>query len=306
MARQIGVRVIAALAVVLLAAACGTQPLEGVSAQPQGQKLRVTLGTKDFTEQFIIGELYRQALAAQGFQVTLRKNIGSTEIIDKSLTSGEIDGYPEYLGVAVTVVAHHTEAVPSAEETYNLAEQFYAERGEVLSEPTPFSNVDAIATTQFFAQQNGLRTLADLRKLQSFRLGARPEFATRLQGLEGLQQVYGLTNASFTPVAIGAQYRALDVGDVDAANVFTTDGELAGGAYTILEDPEHVFGFQHVALVIDKETLARLGGDRFMGIVNKVNSLLTTDTMIAMNRAVAIGEQDEAIVAGRFLRENGL
>jgi osmoprotectant transport system substrate-binding protein len=305
MTRRIGVRVIAALAVVLLAAACGAQPTERASAQP-GQALRVTLGTKDFTEQFIFGELYRQALAAQGYQVTLRKNIGSTEIIDKSLTSGEIDGYPEYLGVAVTVVAHHTKAVPSAEETFNIAKQFYAERGEVLSEPTPFSNVDAIATTRFFAQQNGLRTLADLRKLQSFRLGARPEFATRLQGLEGLQQVYGLTNASFTPIAIGAQYRALDVGDVDAANVFTTDGELASGAYTILEDPENLFGFQHVALVIDKDALARLGGDRFMAVINKVNSLLTTDTMIAMNRAVAIGKQDEAVVAGRFLRENGL
>jgi osmoprotectant transport system substrate-binding protein len=294
------------LLLLALVAGCGEENEQAGSAQPQGLESRLTLGTKDFTEAFILGELYKQALAAKGYEVRLRKNIGPTEVIDKELTSGAIDAYPEYLGIALTVVAGQEDAGESPAETYRLARNFYAERGQVLSEQTPFENVDAIATTQFFAQRRGLLSLTDLRRLPSFTLGARPEFATRFQGLKGLQQVYGLTNAEFKPIAISAQYRALDAGDIEAANVFTTDGQLASGDYKLLEDPERLFGFQHVALVIDEDKLERLGGDDFMSVVNAVNRRLTTSAMIDMNRAVAVDGQDEALVAERFLTEVGL
>ena len=274
--------------------------------QPQGTESQLTLGTKDFTEEFVLGELYKQALAAKSYTVRLRKNIGPTEIIDKELTSGAIDAYPEYLGVALTVAARQENAGDSAAETYRLAKNFYAERGQALSEQTPFENVDAIATTQFFAQERGLLSLPDLRKLPSFTLGARPEFAERVQGLKGVQEVYDLTNAEFKPIAIGAQYRALDEGDVEAANVFTTDGQLASGDYKVLQDPKRLFGFQHVALVIDEDKLERLGGERFMRVINAVNRRLTTSAMIEMNRAVEVDGQDEALVADRFLTEVGL
>jgi osmoprotectant transport system substrate-binding protein len=294
------------LALVLALASCGDGQDERGSVQPQGERLQLTLGTKDFTEAFIMGELYKQALAPRGYTVNLRKNIGSTEIIDKALTSGEIDAYPEYLGVALSVVAGREEVVKDDRETYDLAKRFYAQRGQVLSAQTPFSNVDAIATTTFSAQRDGLRTVGDLRRLKRFTLGARPEFATRFQGLKGMQTVYRLTNAQFKPLAIGTQYAALDAGDIDAANVFTTDGELASGDYKVLADPEKIFGVQHVALVIGREKLEQLGGNRFMSIIDAVNRRLTNDDMIAMNRAVDIGGQDEADVVARFLRENGL
>jgi len=294
------------LLMLALVAGCGEENEEAGSVQPQGIESRLTLGTKDFAEEFLLGELYKQALAAKSYDVTLRKNIGPTEVIDKELTSGAIDAYPEYLGVALTVVAGQEDAAGSAAETYRLAKSFYAGRGDALSEQTPFENVDAIATTQFFAQRRGLLSVMDLRGLPSFTLGARPEFAARFQGLKGLQEVYGLTNAEFKPIAIGAQYRALDAGDVGAANVFTTDGQLASGDYKVLEDPKRLFGFQHVALVIDEDKLERLGGDRFMGVINAVNRRLTTSAMIEMNRAVAVDNQDEALVAERFLTEVGL
>jgi osmoprotectant transport system substrate-binding protein len=302
------VRAGAALALLLptLVAGCGEEQEEGASAQPQGTESRLTLGTKDFPEQFLLGELYQQALAARGYKVRLQKDIGPTEVIDKELTAGAIDAYPEYLGVAVTVVARKDDAGDSAAETYRLAEDFYARRGQALSEQTPFENVDALATTEFFAQQRGLRSLPDLRELPSFTLGARPEFAGRFQGLQGLQEVYGLTNAEFKPIAIGAQYRALDEGDVDTANVFTTDGHLATGDYRVLEDPKRLFGFQHVALVIDEDKLERLGGERFMRVINAVNRRLTTSVMIEMNRDVQVDKQDEALVAERFLTSVGL
>jgi osmoprotectant transport system substrate-binding protein len=304
-----GVQPAAVLLLMVLAlpvATCGEDTTGDGSAQPQGTELQLTLGTKDFTEQFLLGELYEQALAARGYKVTLRKDIGSTEVIDTQLTSGQIDAYPEYLGVAVTVVAGEADAGSSAAETYRLATDYYAQRGQALSEQTPFENVDAIATTQVFAQQQRLTSLTDLRRLPSFTLGARPEFADRVQGLAGLQRVYGLTNAEFKPIELGAQYRALDEGDIDTANVFTTDGQLAGGNYRLLEDPQRLFGFQHVALVIDQDTLERLGGDRFMTVINAVNRRLTTSAMIEMNRDVDLEGQDEALVAERFLTGVGL
>ena len=301
-------RASASLVLLLLAlvAGCGEENEEAGSVQPQGTESQLTLGTKDFTEEFVLGELYKQALAAKSYTVRLRKNIGPTEVIDKELTSGAIDAYPEYMGVALTVAARQENAGDSAAETYRLAKDFYAERGQALSEQTPFENVDAIATTQFFAQERGLLSLPDLRKLPSFTLGARPEFAERVQGLKGLREVYALHNAEFKPIAIGAQYRALDEGDVEAANVFTTDGQLASGDYKVLQDPKRLFGFQHVALVIDEDKLERLGGERFMRVINAVNRRLTTSAMIEMNRAVEVDGQDEALVADRFLTEVGL
>jgi osmoprotectant transport system substrate-binding protein len=294
------------LAALALAGGCGDSDEERGSSQPQGTELNLTLGTKNFTESFIVAELYRQALAANGYNVTVRKNIGSTEVVDRALQSGDIQAYPEYMGVAATVVAGEDVSGKDAAETYRIARDFYASRGQALSSQTPFENVDAIATTRYFAQRDRLRTVADLRRLSGFTLGARPEFETREQGLAGMQRVYGLTNARFKPLAIGAQYTALDEGDVDAANVFSTDGQLSTGDYKVLLDPERLFGYQHVALVIDKDKLDRLGGDRFMRVINKVNRRLTTDQMIAMNRAVDLDKDDVATVTARFLRQNGL
>src|ERR671919_2760886 len=166
--------------VALLVVACGNdeKDQEG-SVQPQGEELQLTIGTKDFTEAFIVGELYRQALLAKSIKVTLRKDIGPTEVIDEQLQRGAIDAYPEYLGVAVTVAAGRDDAGSTAEETYALAKQFYAGRGQVISEQSAFENVDAIATTQYFAQRRGLATVGDLSRLSSFTLGARPEFEQR-------------------------------------------------------------------------------------------------------------------------------
>jgi osmoprotectant transport system substrate-binding protein len=293
--------------VALLVAACGNDEgdQEG-SVQPQGEELQLTIGTKDFTEAFIVGELYRQALLAKGIKVRLRKDIGPTEVIDKELQSGRIDAYPEYLGVAVTVAAGQEDAGGSAEETYELAKQFYAGRGQAISEPTAFENVDAIATTQFFAQRRGLATVSDLRELPSFTLGARPEFEQRQQGLAGMRDVYGLDNVEFKEIPLGEQYRALDRNEIEAANVFTTDGQLGSGSYKVLEDSDRLFGFQHVALVIDEEKLEELGDRKFMEIINDVNGRLTTSAMIQMNRDVEVDGQDEAIVAERFLRSAGL
>jgi osmoprotectant transport system substrate-binding protein len=296
-----------ALVAALSVAACGSDDErdEGGSAQPQGARLRITLGTQDFPEARLLGELWRQALAVNGYTVDLRKRIGPTEDLDEAVRAGEIDGHPAYTGTSLSIVFGEEVSGLDAKRTYDQVKALYQARGQAVSQMTPFENVDAIATTNLFAQRERLRTIADLRRLDRFKLGARPEFEDLYLGLEGLQQVYGLTNATFAPVTLGAQYTALDEGDVDAANVFTTDPQLQGDDYAVLEDPERLFGSQNAMLVVDADKLDRIGAERFMRVVNEVNRRLTTRAIVEMNQAVTEG-QDDGDVAERFLREVGL
>ncbi len=300
-----------------LAAGCGDDDDESSSSgggtgstsssdQPGEGKPAVTLGTKDFTEEFVLGNLYAQALEAKGFNVNLKENIGSTEIIDKALTSGEIDGYPEYTGVSLSVVAKNDKLTESPEETQQLVKEFYEGRGQVVSDATPFQDTDAIATTKEFASENGLTSVEDLKKLDSFTLGARPEFKSRFNGLKGMEEVYGIKNAKFKQLALGLQYPSLDKGDVDSANVFSTDAQLASGKYTVLEDPKGVFGFQNVYFVINKDKYDALGGQEFMDVINSVNALLTEEAMTSMNAAVDLDKKKPADVAQQFLEANNL
>jgi osmoprotectant transport system substrate-binding protein len=292
------------LALALIAGAC--EEGKPGSSQPQGAELRITLGTQNFTEAIVLGELWRGALAANGYAVNLRSNIGPLEEVDRELTNGEIDGHPAYTGASLSVVAHQETAGLSAAETYRKLKAFYESRGQTLSQATPYENVDAIATTRLFAQRHGLREMGDLRKLKRFTLGARPEFQARFQGLQGMQRLYGLTNATFKPIALGAQYGALDAGDVDAVNVFTTDPQLATGNYAVLGDPKRLFGSQHVALVIDKKKLAVVGRAKLLEVIDSVNRRLTTRVMVQMNEAVELEHQSAADVAADFLRETGI
>jgi osmoprotectant transport system substrate-binding protein len=303
-------------ALVLAASACGgdddeeaaaTEAATAAAGEEGGEASEgIVLGTKDFTEQFILGELYKQALEAKGFTVELKSNIGSTEIIDRALTSGQINMYPEYTGTSLTVVFGDETAPDSAEATYDRVKELYAERGQTLLEMTPFSDSDAIAVTKEFAEENGLETIGDLEKLGGkLKIGGQPEFRTRAQGLVGLRDNYGLTEAQFVPFAGISPYEALDGGNVDAAAIFSTDPPLASGKYVVLEDTETQFGFQNIAPVVDQELADALGVE-FADTVNAVSEKLTEDAIIAMNSAVAIDQRDAAEVAGEFLEANDL
>jgi osmoprotectant transport system substrate-binding protein len=275
-------------------------------AKPGEGKPGITIGTKDFTEEYILGELYGHALEANGYNVELKHNIGSTEIIDKALTSGKIDAYPEYTGETVSSAFAQDFLAKSAEEMTSRAKQLYAERGQVASEPTPFQDKDAIITLKDFAAKHGLKTVADLKKLGSFSLAAQAPFKGRFAGVKGMEKVYGVKNVDFKAITPGLQYKALDRGDVDTADAFTTDPQLSSGRYTILDDTKGVFGFQNVLFVVNKHKYEALGGQRFMDIINSVNKLLTEPAMRAMNDAVLTDKKDPAEVAKPFLQANGL
>ena len=262
----------------------------------------LTLGTKDFTEEFIVGQLYKQALTAKGCKVNYKENIGATEVVDKALTSGQIDAYPEYTGESVATVAGINKTVSSPAQEYALAKAFYAKRGQVMSSITPFFDRDAIAVTKAFAAKYHLKTVADLKKVPHFTLGARPEFLNRQEGAAGMKKVYGVKNFTFKSLALGIQYQALDAGSIDAIDVFTTDAQLASGKYVVLTDPKNIFGFQNIALVINKNKVNAC--PNLLSTVDSVNKLLTNSAVIAMNKAVAIDHQQPATVAAAFLKAN--
>ncbi|GAB2476291.1 ABC transporter substrate-binding protein [Jatrophihabitans fulvus] len=284
----------------------GTGSGSGGSADLPGKgKPSITLGDKDFAEQYLLGELYAQALKAKGYTVNLKENIGSSEVIDKALTSGQIDGYPEYTGVIYTVLANLGDQPKSKEITYEGAKKWEAKRGYTVLEPTPFQDADGVATTKSYAAKNGLKTIDDLKKVSSFTYLGPPENATRFQGVVGLKKAYGLSNFTFKPLKTGSQYTALDNGQADTIAIFTTDAQLASGKYAVLTDTKGIFGFQQVAPVINTKKLAQMGPE-FPKILNQVSALLTTDAIIAMNKAVQIDQKDPADVAKAFLQANKL
>jgi osmoprotectant transport system substrate-binding protein len=285
-------------------AAAGGTTSSSTSAASSASGGSLTLGTKNFTEEFIVGALYQQALTKAGCKISYKPNIGATEVVDKALTSGQIDAYPEYTGESVATVAGINKNVTSPQQEYSLAKAFYAKRGQVMSEMTPFFDTDAIGVLKSYAQKYHLVNTADLAKVPHFTLGARPEFLSREEGALGMKKVYGVKNFTFKSLALGLQYQALDSGAVNAIDVFTTDPQLASGKYTVLKDPKNIFGFQNIALVIDKNKVSAC--PQVLTVVNKVNKLLTTPAIIAMNKAVGLDKQQPGPVAASFLKANGL
>jgi osmoprotectant transport system substrate-binding protein len=281
-----------------------TAPATATSGPGVG-KPAVTIGDKNFAEENILGQLYTQSLEAKGFKVTLKENVGSSEIIYKALTSGQIEMYPEYTGTLLSAIAGQTKEPSSAAAAYAQAKTFAEKHGATLLNYTPFYDSDALATLPSYASAHHLTSIADLKALgKSVTVGAPPEFATRFEGLLGLKQEYGVV-PTFKPIAIELSYKALESGQVDVQNVFSTDGQLLSGKFKVLADPKHVFGFQNVAPVV-KQSVLTAEGPAFAETLNKVSSLLTIKAIQQMNAAVSIDKQSATTVAHQFLAANGL
>jgi osmoprotectant transport system substrate-binding protein len=283
------------VAIVLGGAAAAPAALEQRQATP------IIIGTKDFPEQYVLGQLYKQALEAKGFKVQYKENIGSTELIDKSLRSGKVTFYPEYTGIMLSVTFAQKTLPKSDLATYALAKKLYGARGQTLLTQTPFQDRDAIAVLRSTANKYGVKTVGDLKKVPSLTLAGFPQFETRWAS--SLNHLYGV-KFEFTPLAGISAYALLDQKKVLAAAIFSTDPQLISTKYVVLSEPRNMFGFQHVAPVLSKKLVAE-NGARFTSTVNKVSSLLTGKAMIAMNKAVGLDKKPAATVARAFLKANG-
>ncbi|MDQ3724081.1 MAG: hypothetical protein M3376_13685 [Actinomycetota bacterium] len=295
------------LGLVLALGGCGgpeeqTAPVARTTT-PDGPPIRI--GTKNFTEQTILGELYRQALEAKGFDVVLKLDIGSSEIVHRALRRGALDMYPEYIGVLLSEVAEDTDR-PSDAAAYEAAKVFEQRSGFTLLAQTPFSDSNALAVKPRFARQHGLRTIADLRRLKgAVKIAALSEFATRFEGIRGLRKVYGLRGLRTVDAKGSERYSLLDDGEVDVASVFTSESQLAGDDYVVLDDPRRVFASGHVAPIVDDKVLAAHGPD-LRNAIDAVTRVLTTSAMRTMNGAVDLRKRQAAEVAAEFLRARGL
>jgi osmoprotectant transport system substrate-binding protein len=277
--------------------------------KPGTGKPTIIIGDKNFPEEFVLGQLYAQALQAKGYTVQLKPNIGGSELIDTALSSNQIQMYPEYLGEIVTTVAKQP-APPSASTTYNAAKQFEeTQRQSTVLLQTPFQDTDTIVVPVAYAQQHGLASVADLGKVgpggQGVTVAAPVEFKTRQTGFLGMQQQYGLTGLGFLSAQAGSQYQALDQNAAQAADAFSTDYQLLTNKYTALTDPKGIFGFQYVAPVV-KQTTVQAGGPEFTQTLNWVSSLLSTKAIQAMNQQIQGNGADPAAVAAQFLQANGV
>ena len=259
----------------------GVAPL---AACARRETLRV--GSKNFTEELILGELYGQTLEHAGLPVSRRFDLGTTDIAMAALVRNEIDLYPEYTGTALLNVLH---LPPDSDprRAYATVKAEYAKRFDVVwLAPAPMNDTQALATTQAVAARYALRTLSDLAsKASELRLGTVPEFLSRVDGLPGLQKRYG--GFHFKALRVldnGLKYEALLHGDVDVVVAFSTEGQLKADRLVVLADDKHVFPAYSVAPVVRAAALA--AKPALAPALDRLSPLLTDAVMQDLNLQV--------------------
>jgi glycine betaine/choline ABC-type transport system substrate-binding protein len=267
----------------------------------------VTIGSKNFTEEFILGEIYAQALQAAGYTVKKQLNLGSEQIAYKAVKSGQVDAYPEYTGTALTSFfgKKATEVPHDEQKAYEEAKAGFAKAGLTALPPTPFTDSNGVGMLKAKAQKLGITNISDLKsKAPSLTLYGTPECPQRPDCLLGLEQVYKLKFKKFVPVDPSLRHKVLDSGQADTSIVFTTDGQIAQGKELLLKDDKHLFPPYNATLVFKDATLKKLGPDA-QKTVALVQKGLTTQAMQELNSRVDIDKQTPAAVAKQYLKESG-
>jgi len=309
---------IAALVLAFAVAACGDDDDESDSGDESSDTaivsnsdnagVQLTIGSKNFDEQFILGEIYAQALEAAGYDVKTDLNLGSEQIALKALQAGEVSGYPEYTSTALTSFFHFApEDVPGdAQQAYEDAQDEFEKEDLVAFSPTPFSSANAVGTLTSTAEDNDLETISDLEGVsEDMTLAGSPECRERIDCLKGLEDNYGLSFQKFTPVDIELRYEVLDKDDADLSILFTTDGQLAeSDEYTILEDDQGLLPAGNVLFVTTQDAVDEAGPD-YQETIEKVQESLTLDVMQELNARVSLDREKPEDVAADYLQEAG-
>jgi osmoprotectant transport system substrate-binding protein len=266
----------------------------------------VKVGSKNFTEQYVLAEMYAAALENAGVKVELKINLGGTLIAHRALTTGEIDLYPEYTGTALVSVVKG-EFSNDAQKVYEQVKDFYEKQFNVTwLKPAGINNGYALVVRWETAQKFNLKTLSDLSKVaKELSIGAGPEFADRKDGLPGLKTVYGAEFKEFRQFAkLGLRYDALAAKQIDVANGFATDWQIADQKLAVLADDKNLFPPYHVAPVIRQQIVA--GNPKIADVLNRVSALLDNDTMRGLNARVEKEREEPRVVARVFLKDKGI
>ena len=297
------------LAAVVPLAACGggsdplapsTSPAAGSTGGSTGAAGSVKIGSADFPEAALLGEIYAQALEAQGRSVTRQFNIGSRETYLKAITGGEVDVLPEYTGSLLNYYDKNAKVV-QPDEVYAALQKAVPQGLTVLDKSTA-EDKNSLAVTKETANAWSLKAIPDLAAHQAdLTIGAPPEFKTRQQGLVGLKSVYNITPKEFRPLQSQATVEALKNGQVKAANIFSTDPSIVANGFVVLEDPQSLFGSDNVVPLVRSDK-----ADSVKGVLNSVSAKLDTMSLADMVKQVVVDKRDASTVAKKWLANVGL
>jgi osmoprotectant transport system substrate-binding protein len=312
---------LAALALAIGVSACGSSSDSSSSTASEGEgggaivsnpangKVSLTIGSKNFPEQEILGEIYSQALAAAGYKVKSDLNLGSETVAHKAVQSGAVSGYPEYASTALTsFFGLEPEEVPSdATEAWEKANEEFEAEGLTAFEPTPFASANAVGTLKKTAEKYGLENVSDLEGVsEKLSLYGSPECRQRIDCLAGLEKLYGLKFKSFHPVDISLRYTVLEKGQADLSILFTTDPQLSAekDKFVILEDDKHVFPAGNVIFVTTPKVVSKAGPD-YEKTILQVQKGLTLPVVQELDARVELEKQTPKEAAAAYLKSAG-
>jgi glycine betaine/choline ABC-type transport system substrate-binding protein len=267
----------------------------------------LTIASKNFTEEFILGEIYSQALAAGGYKIRKRLNLGSEKIAFRALKAGKVDAYPEYTGTALTTFfGVSTDEIPKDEQqAYDQARESFAKDKLTALPPTPFTDSNAVGMTQTRAQELGIATISDLkRKASRLTLSGSKECQVRTDCKLGLEQTYGLRFKRYLVTDLAERHSVLTKGRADVSIVFSTDGEIAADDLLVLEDDRKLFPPYNVSLIVNDKAVKAAGPD-LPKIVAQVQQDLSTKVMQELNSRVSLDKEKPAAVARAYLEQFG-
>ncbi|MFE5707167.1 ABC transporter substrate-binding protein [Rhodococcus koreensis] len=262
----------------------------------------IVVGSADFPESQLIATIYAEALRANGIDVTEKLNIGSREVYVPAIRDGSIDLLPEYSGALLQYLDSATTATASDEVTEEIKAKLPA--GLIALEPSPAEDKDVLAVRQETADEYSLETIEDLvPHAGELTLGGPPEWKTRENGVAGLKDRYGLTFKEFLALDAGGPLtlNALLSGQIEVADVFSTDPAMRSESLVALEDTKHLFLAENITPIINENK----AGDDVRAVLADVSAALTTEDLIAMNERVADLE-DMGDIAREWLQDKGL
>jgi osmoprotectant transport system substrate-binding protein len=305
---------LAALALFAVAA-CGNVGSSGGSDSGGGggSGPTISIGSKNFTEQYILGNMYADALENAGFNVERNLNLGSEQIADRALQNGEIDLYPEYTGTALVAILDYGEdnlaKLETPKATYQAAKELYAKRdpANTMLQPADFNNTYGIFVRSNIAEEQNLTTLADLAEASDgLTFVSYSEFQNRSDGYPNLQDNYPAFDFQDITIAnqLGLRYQGIQQGDGDVGVGFTTDGQLASDELTVMEDPKNIWPFYNPAPVVRSDTLKK--NPKIEDVLNEVTATLTVEKMRELNGRVDLEQEDPEDVAQEYLQEEGI
>jgi osmoprotectant transport system substrate-binding protein len=277
-----------------------------IAGPATAQTLKV--GSKNFTEQFVVAELYAAALEAAGFKVERKINLGATLVAHEALRTGAIDLYPEYTGTGLgAVIKAQGPTETDAEKAYQTVKAFYEKEFKLTwLKPSGVNNGYAMVVRPETAQAMNLKTMSDVAKVAGkMKLGAGPEFGDRRDGLKGMKEVYGIEFGEFRQfAALRLRYEALMQKQIDIANGFATDWQIAAAKFAALQDDKKLFPPYYLAPVVRMDTVA--GNAKAVEALLKVGSLIDNPTMQELNRQVEVDKKEPRAVAAAFLKAKGV